>query len=89
MCIDLSVHLGYSLLIKDVKRLRRIHAVQISNMQYASGVCMGRFCILNFTQFSQRPFLPKTTLVDKLTCTILVVKCTEKYLSDKNLARDI
>ena len=46
-----------SLLIKDIKGLWPIHTVQTSNMQYAFGERMGRFCILNFTQFSQNRLL--------------------------------
>ena len=41
-----------SLLIKDIMRLRPIHSVKTSNIK-----SMGRFCNLNFTQFSPNGLL--------------------------------
>jgi len=52
-CI-ITLYTSDSLLIKDITRLWPKHTVQTSNMEYK---CMGRFCILNLTQFSQNHLL--------------------------------
>ena len=57
-CVLAWVYIWDSLLIKDIQRLRPIHKYKHQICSTLSEYkCMGRFCIMNFTQFSRNSLL--------------------------------